>query len=155
MSKSLEDRSIEPQKIKDCLLWVIITNNRGTYQATGMMGRDRGIFNGSSILCQWIFCCHLDFTSKMFHHLTWLFLYMSFYVTIQILVDYSSMVFQTIRWSFAAMIIDQVLLAGSEVSAVCCNRQGRPGGDGLASNMESKDHHWDGSTHGTSWNQVF
>ena len=33
----------------------------------------------------------------------------------------------------------QVLLAGSEVSAVCCNRQGRPGGDGLASNMESKD----------------
>lgn len=33
-----------------------------------------------------------------------------------------------------------VLLAGSEVSAVCCNRQGRPGGgDGLASNMESKE----------------
>lgn len=34
---------------------------------------------------------------------------------------------------------DAVLLAGSEVSAVCCNRQGKPGGDGLASNMESKE----------------
>ncbi|CAJ1454855.1 unnamed protein product [Effrenium voratum] len=34
---------------------------------------------------------------------------------------------------------DAVLLAGAEVSAVCCNRQARPGGDGLASNMEDKE----------------
>lgn len=99
-------------------------------------------FNGlsiDSIVCHSILWCHSDLMSK---HI-WLF--------------YAILVWRFIIRLLFAVMIDQVLLAGSEVSAVCCNRQvhpqfaewaihqcwtcgqGRPGGDGLASNMESKD----------------
>ena len=82
MTESFEDRLIEPSKtqlffdeyrglILYGLLWVITTHNRDTYQAIGMMGWDRGMFNGLSIVCHSIFCCYSELMSK---HI-WLLLY--------------------------------------------------------------------------------
>lgn len=169
MTESFEDRLIEPSKtqlffdeyrglILYGLLWVITTHNRDTYQAIGMMGWDRGMFNGLSIVCHSIFCCYSELMSK---HI-WLLLYCvllfgcclrSWWSTRYCLLAPKWALFAAIdrcgpvcrvsyrqcwRQCWRPMLVSQNLRSGP-------TRRRR----WIGIQHGKQGHHWDGSTHGT------